>query len=172
MVCQIEDSDVKKNTLSYVPHLTFILPYLEPHSSSSLSPSSSSSLSLLQLITVCFPTLSHPLHIVSSSPNKQNETSPQHGVNNSLTFKIVVSYWAGPYLLGILSSTPESQTAPVGGTPYPTAPLLAGLVGSVGSPCCQALLGNRKGEVFCRGDFFVGRIRMIVRLLLFPYGVR
>lgn len=78
-----------------------------------------SSLSLLQVITVCFPTLSHPRHAVPSSPNKTKQTKPnkrnlpKHRVNNSLTFKIVVSYWAVPYLLGILSSTPEShKTAP------------------------------------------------------------
>lgn len=180
MVCQIEDSDVKKNTLSYVPHLT--LPYLEPHSLS-LSPSSSS-LSLntplpylnslsYRLITVCFPTLSNPRHVVSSSlnktkQNKTNETKPQHGVNNSLyslTFNSSFLLGAGlaPYLLGILSSTPESHKLPQPQGPSPRTrtgrytPLLAGLDR-------ERERGIGKGG-FCRGDF-CRRVRT-VRLLAF-----
>lgn len=101
--------------------LYLTLPYLEPHSSLLLSPSSSLSLSPSTLPYLSLsPTANHrlfshpfppfPTPFVLSSPNKTkqnktnqnetNETSPQHRVNNSLTFKIVVSYWAVPYLLG------------------------------------------------------------------------
>lgn len=174
MVCQIEDSDVKKNTLSYVPHLT--LPYLEPHSliiiitlllSLSLPqhyPTFPYLNSLLQVITVFqpFPTPA----VVSFSPNKTKQTKPQHGVNNSLyslTFNSSFLLGAGlaPYLLLILSSTPESELPPVGGTPYPTAPCWQRW-----QPLLVALVRER--GFFCRGDFFVGvMVRMIVRLLAF-----
>lgn len=150
------------------PYLTLPLSYLEPHSLS-LSPSSLSlflnttlphlPLSLLQVITVCFPTLSHPFQptCVHCRPptNKTKQTKPQHGVNNSLyslTFNSRLLLGAGlaPYLLGILSSTPESNL-PCRRYPYPTLQPL------VGRPCWQASIGNRKGESerggFCRGGF-------------------
>lgn len=62
----------------------------------------------------------------------------------------VVSYWAVPYLLGILSSTPESQTAPVEGTPYPT-------------PTLHPLVGER--GFFAAGIFCRRVMRVTVRLL-------
>lgn len=156
MVCQIEDSDVKKNTLSYVPHLTLPLPrtsliiIIITLLLLSLSPLTlhSLSLSLLQV-----PTLSNPFQPPPSHrpPKKQNKRNPKHGVNNSLTFKIVVSYWAVPYLLGILSSTP------VGGTPYPTAPCWQRW-----QPLLPGLVRESERGGFRRGDFFCRRVRMRV----------
>lgn len=108
--------------------------------------------------------------VVSSSPNKTKQTKPQHGVNNSLyslTFNSSFLLGAGlaPYLLGILSSTPESELPPVGGLPLHT-------------PCWQALLagldreperGIGKGRVLPRGFFCrrMMRVRVTVRLLAF-----
>lgn len=83
MVCQIEDSDVKKNTLSYVPHLTLPLSYLGRTSLIiiitllllSLSPSTLPYLSLPQLSpNHRFPTPAPPSRPPPSSPKKQNQT--------------------------------------------------------------------------------------------------
>lgn len=149
MVCQIEDSDVKKNTLSYVPHLTLPLSYLEPHSLSSLSPSSSSSLSLnttLPLPLSHSPNHRFPTPATSSHPppTRQNKTNPnetkpqawgkqQPNILNS-SFLLGGSLSLGDFILypGILQNCPRALVLGLGlGGIHPCW----NLADLVGSPC-------------------------------------
>lgn len=169
MVCQIEDSDVKKNTLSYVPHLTFT--FILPRTSLIILLLLSLSLNTPLPYLTLTPNHRFPTPAVPNKRNKTNETKPQHGVNNSLyslTFNSSFLLGAGlaPYLLGILSSTPESQTAPCRrSTPYPTAPCWQRWQALLAGPCW----GIGKGRFFAAG-IFCRRIRVRVRVTVSSSG--
>lgn len=97
--------------------LLLLSPSTLPYTTSTLSPTGTHPFQP-------FPTPAVPN---KTKQNKTNETPPAWGNNSSF----LLGAGLGPYLLGILSSTPESQTAPCRRS-TPTHPLLAGIVRS---PC-------------------------------------